>query len=341
MSVYVDIEKRLGNFLLKVNFTAENETVALLGASGSGKSMTLKCIAGIEKPDRGKILVDGTTLFDSEQRINLSPQQRKTGLMFQNYALFPNMTVEQNLLAGANREKNKLLRKERVNHVMEIFGLQEFAKRLPSTLSGGQQQRVALARMLISEPKILLLDEPFSALDSHLRLSLEQEVRQVIREFGKTVILVSHDKNEVYRMSDRVAIMKDGRLEEYDKKYNVFQRPSTLSAAKMIGCENLIPVEMAAHYGLGDSFPDTVKYIGIRASDIACDPSGDDYRVTEIIENPAHVSLCLQSIRSPGAFPLTWNQPTSATNQLGEIVKILIPADKLLFLQDGSERKLL
>lgn len=158
MSIYVDIEKKLGDFHLKVAFEAENETLALLGASGCGKSMTLKCIAGIEKPDKGKIILDGVTLFDSEKNINLPPQDRHVGLMFQNYALFPNMTVLQNICAGAKREKNRAKREAAILHILSSFELTELSSRYPHQLSGGQQQRVALARILVSDPKILLLD---------------------------------------------------------------------------------------------------------------------------------------------------------------------------------------
>ena len=156
MSIFVDIEKDLGSFQLKVKFEAGDETLALLGASGCGKSMTLRCIAGIEKPDRGRIVVDGVTLFDSEQRINLTPQQRRTGLLFQNYALFPNMTVLDNIRAGAKREKDSQKRTDMIQSVLERFDLKELAKRYPHQLSGGQQQRVALARILVSSPRILL-----------------------------------------------------------------------------------------------------------------------------------------------------------------------------------------
>lgn len=152
MSIYVDIEKKLGSFHLKVKFEVRNETLALLGASGCGKSMTLKCIAGIEKPDRGRIVVDDMVLFDSEKNINLPPQQRQTGLMFQNYALFPNMTVLQNIRCGANREPDTKKREDLVVSVMERFGLTHLAKYFPHQLSGGQQQRVALARILVSTP---------------------------------------------------------------------------------------------------------------------------------------------------------------------------------------------
>ena len=194
MSIYADIEKTLGDFHLNVKLEAGDEVLALLGASGCGKSMTLKCIAGIVRPDRGRIEVDGRVLFDSEKHIDLSPQQRRTGLMFQNYALFPNMTVLQNIRAGARREKDSAAKERKIQEIMDSFGLAELSAHYPWQLSGGQQQRTALARLLVSGPDILLLDEPFSALDSHLRFRLERELAEVIRDFGRTVILVSHDR---------------------------------------------------------------------------------------------------------------------------------------------------
>ena len=212
MALLVDIEKRLGDFRLDVKLEVGNEVLGLVGNSGCGKSLTLRCIAGIEKPDRGRIVLDGVTLFDSEKHVNLTPQKRHTGLMFQNYALFPNMTVRQNIRSGTLRDKQTEQERDRkVSDIMDSFGLSALAQHFPSQLSGGQQQRTALARILVSEPRILMLDEPFSALDSELKFHMEAEVRDVIRHFGKTAILVSHDKGEAYRLSDRIVVMHDGR----------------------------------------------------------------------------------------------------------------------------------
>lgn len=341
MSVYVDIEKRLGNFLLKVKLQGEEETIALLGASGCGKTMTLKCIAGIEKPDRGKILVDGVTLFDSEKGINLSPQERRTGYLFQNYALFPNMTVLQNLASAAKREKNNLRRKDRIEKTIEAFGLEEFLHRLPHTLSGGQQQRVALARILISQPDILLLDEPFSALDSHLRLTMEQQVRNVIRQFGKTVILVSHNRDEVYRMSDRVAILEDGSIAEYGDKDRIYQEPKSLAGAKMLGFENLIPVEMARTLGFRKTVPPEICALGFRAKDLVSDDAGTECCIKDRSDSPESTALLLQPLVLNYANTLVWKLPRTCSYQVGDHVKIRIPEDCLLPLQDGSERGLL
>ena len=211
MALLVDIEKRLGDFRLDVKLEVGNEVLGLVGNSGCGKSLTLRCIAGIEKPDRGRIVLDGVTLFDSEKHINLTPQKRHTGLMFQNYALFPNMTVRQNIRSGTLRDKQTEQERDRkVSDIMDSFGLSALAQHFPSQLSGGQQQRTALARILVSEPRILMLDEPFSALDSELKFRMEKEVREVIDRFGKTTLLVSHDRGEAYRLCSRIAMVHEG-----------------------------------------------------------------------------------------------------------------------------------
>ena len=211
MALLVDIEKRLGDFLLDVKLEVGNEVLGLVGNSGCGKSLTLRCIAGIEKPDRGRIVLDGVTLFDSEKHVNLTPQKRHTGLMFQNYALFPNMTVRQNIRAGTLRDQQTEQERDRkVSDIMDSFGLSALAQHYPRQLSGGQQQRTALARILVSEPRILMLDEPFSALDSELKFRMEKEVREVIDRFGKTTLLVSHDRGEAYRLCSRIAMVHEG-----------------------------------------------------------------------------------------------------------------------------------
>ena len=191
MSLEVHIEKKLNGFTLRSDFAAGNTATAILGASGCGKSMTLRCIAGIVKPDKGRIVLDGRVLFDSEQHIDLPPQQRGVGLLFQNYALFPNMTVEQNILCGLKAERDKAARKARCAGMLRALRLEELASRRPAELSGGQQQRTALARILVGKPKILMLDEPFSALDSYLREEVEGEVGSLLAGFAGTALLVN------------------------------------------------------------------------------------------------------------------------------------------------------
>ena len=210
MALIVNIEKTLGDFHLKVNFTAEREVMALLGASGCGKSMTLGCIAGIVRPDKGHIELNGRVLFDSEKKIDLPPQKRKVGYLFQQYALFPHMTVEQNIRAGAHaRPKNE--REQAVREVLHAFRLEGLENNRPSQLSGGQQQRCALARILVGQPELVLLDEPFSALDAYLKWQVELELSDILKNLSCGTLFVTHNRDEVYRLCDTVCVLNKGK----------------------------------------------------------------------------------------------------------------------------------
>ena len=239
MSLFVDIEKDLGSFHLKVSLETDGGITGLLGASGCGKSMTLRCIAGVETPDRGRIVLDGRTLFDSEQRINLPPQQREVGYLFQSYALFPTMTVRQNLLAGLHREKDKARKQTLYRQAVELLGLAGLEQRRPAELSGGQQQRVALGRILVNRPQVLLLDEPFSALDSHLREQLQLDMLRVLKDFSGDVLLVTHSRDEAYHMCGRLAILDEGQLLRCGATKEVFADPGSRTAARLTGCKNI------------------------------------------------------------------------------------------------------
>ena len=241
MSLEVNIEKKLDGFTLRAAFTAGNTSTALLGASGCGKSMTLRCIAGIVKPDRGRIVLDGRVLFDSVQHIDLPPQQRGVGLLFQNYALFPNMTVEQNILCGLKAEKDHAARRAACAEMLRAMRLEPFAKRYPVQLSGGQQQRTALARILVGKPRILMLDEPFSALDSYLREEVEGEVGSLLANFAGTALLVTHNRDEAYRLCKEMIVLNEGQVLRAGKTKEVFADPQSVAAARLTGCKNILP----------------------------------------------------------------------------------------------------
>ena len=248
MGLSVHIKKKVGDFLLKVDLEHNDGTTGILGASGCGKSMTLKCIAGIEKPDEGCIILNGRVLFDSEKKINVKPQERKVGYLFQNYALFPNMSTEQNILCGMSKEKDKTMRKETLEEILEIMELSSVRKLFPHQLSGGQQQRCALARILVSEPEVLLLDEPFSALDSYLREQLQTKIRTTLERFGKDVIMVSHSRDEVYYLCSQVAIMSRGKILIQGKTKSVFADPQSKTAAILTGCKNIADAQKKGEY---------------------------------------------------------------------------------------------
>ena len=190
-------QKAISRFPLDVEFQTEEEIFGVLGESGCGKSLTLKCIAGIERPDQGRIVLNGRELFDSKKGINLPARERKVGYLFQEYALFPNMTVEENIAIGIKKEGREEKEDSRLYPEILLEGLE---KKHPSSLSGGQKQRVAIARMLAAEPELILLDEPFSAVDSYLKWKLEQMLLEWLEEVQVTTLLVSHNRDEVYRL---------------------------------------------------------------------------------------------------------------------------------------------
>lgn len=232
----VDIFKDYGSFKLDVNFESNDSVLGILGASGSGKSLTLKAIAGIIKPDRGRIVLDGKILYDSSKNINLRPQDRNVGFLFQDYALFPNMTVYENIKVGI-RDKN-LNTNELINKKLDEMKLQKVRYNYPSEISGGEKQRVALSRILVNGAKILLLDEPYSALDSYLRWKIELEIKNTIEKYKIPALFVSHDRDEIYRMCDGIIIMKNGKGEDRKSTRELFDKPLTLAAAELSGCKN-------------------------------------------------------------------------------------------------------
>jgi len=266
MSLEVKIKKNLNDFSLDIDFSEESST---------GKSMTLKAIAGIEHPDSGRISIDGRVLYDSGSRINIKPQHRKAGYLFQNYALFPTMNVVQNIAAGIHtKEKEK--KRLRTEEMVRFFRLKGLENRLPSELSGGQQQRVALARIMAYEPEVILLDEPFSALDVYLRDRVQEELMELIADYKGTVIMVSHSRDEIYRFSDRLLIIDKGRIIRHGNTRDVFRNPETRAAARMTGCKNFSAVTVKdEHTIIADDWGITLKlsgkvpagtaYIGYRA----------------------------------------------------------------------------
>jgi molybdate transport system ATP-binding protein len=222
--IEIDITKKLfsaqGEFTLALQLNIEQgEFISLFGESGAGKTTLLRCLAGLEKPDAGSIKVHGETWFDSKNNFMLAPRHRHAGYMFQDYALFPNMSVRGNLefalRPGAKRQ--------RVEELIELMGLGELQQRKPDTLSGGQKQRVALARALAAEPCMLLLDEPFSALDHATRVRLQDEVLRLQRHFGLTTVMVSHDVSEVYKLSQRVMVIEQGSIAKQGSPAEVFK----------------------------------------------------------------------------------------------------------------------
>ena len=317
MSLEVTITKRLEGFTLHADFTAGNTAAAILGASGCGKSMTLRCIAGVVKPDSGRIVLDGRVLFDGEKGIDLPPQQRNVGLLFQNYALFPNMTVEQNILCALKKEKDPAARKAACGSALRAMRLEELAHRLPSELSGGQQQRAALARILAGRPRILMLDEPFSALDSYLREEVEGEVGSLLSNFDGTALLVTHDRDEAYRLCREMIVMDSGEVLRAGTTKEVFADPRRLTVARLTGCKNILPcVRVDEHHvrlpgwerelTVALPVPEGCCAVRIRAHDFAPEAADGENRM------PVQVGASSES-------PFDWNMICTAADDAGKL----------------------
>ncbi|MEI6046750.1 MAG: ABC transporter ATP-binding protein [Chloroflexota bacterium] len=246
----VAIQKRLKKFTLQSQFQFEatpngSGVLVFFGPSGSGKSMTLKVIAGINDPDSGRIALGTRVLFDSTCGINLKPQQRRVGYVPQNYALFPHMTTAENIAFGlAGLERGEVER--RVGEMLSLMQLDGLERRKPRQLSGGQQQRVALARALAIEPPILLLDEPFSALDATIRHQLRQNLVELSRRLAVPVVFVTHDLEEAYMLADRIAVYDQGQILQYASREEVFYHPATEQVALFLGTRNLFKGEIVA-----------------------------------------------------------------------------------------------
>lgn len=274
MAINIKIKKVIGSFELAIEMQSDSKRIGILGASGCGKSMTLKSIAGVEYIDEGYIEVDGNILLDTKKKVNLKPQKRNIGYLFQNYALFPTKTVEYNVMAGLKGNKEE--KKRRTREMIEKFQLQGLEDRIPSELSGGQQQRVALARIMAYEPDMILLDEPFSALDSFLKDRLKQELLEMLDDYRGIVILVSHSRDEIYQFTEELFVMDKGKVVCGGLTREIFQNPRKVAAARLTGCKNIVPIERRGQHSFSipnweadicvDGYvPENAKYIGYRA----------------------------------------------------------------------------
>ena len=322
MAVSVDIEKKLHGFTLRVKVESHGSPMGILGASGSGKSMTLRCIAGIQTPDSGRIVVNDKVLFDSEKKINLKPQERKVGYLFQNYALFPTMTVEKNIACGYRGDKKQL--KAKVADYIERYQLNGLEKRYPGQLSGGQQQRVALARMMIGEPEVILLDEPFSALDGYLKDIMQRDMQNFLKEYTGDMILVTHSRDEAYKFCGHLTILDSGQALTTGETKKLFERPGILQAARLTGCKNFSTVQKMGEHSVyavdwnlmlqtKDEVPDDVTHVGIRGHWMKGAAEGGEncmeVEVVEYIETTFEHQYLLKNKKGGDCQPVWWMCP--------------------------------
>jgi molybdate transport system permease protein len=310
VGLFVDIEKYLPGFNLSVTFSSQNQPLGLLGASGSGKSMILRSIAGVETPSKGRIVLNGRVLFDSEKGINLPSRQRRIGFVVQNYALFPHLTVAENIAFGLSKNLPTKVIKQQIATQLELVQLPGMENRYPHQLSGGQQQRVAIARALASRPEALLLDEPFSALDTHLRAQLERQMIKTLSNYDGVTIFVTHNMDEAYRICENLLVMEQGKAIANNSKQKIFERPDSVSLAKITGCKNFSRARMinsqefeAIDWGVNlhtvQAIPDSLAYTGIRAHQIIFGRDLSEINtfrcwLANAIEGPHRVTLYLK-----------------------------------------------
>ena len=350
--LWVNIKKTLGAFRLDVSFETEAGVTGILGASGCGKSMTLRCIAGIEKPDEGRIVLDGETLFDSTRRINLPPQKRRVGYLFQNYALFPNMTVKKNILCGLRGEKDPLRRREELKHALKLLRLEGLENHWPYQLSGGQAQRAALARILVNQPRLLMLDEPFSAIDSHLREQLQIEMKGLLEQYSGLVLLVTHSRDEAYQLCNSIAPMDAGRFLSVKPAKVLFADPGTVAAAAITGCKNIASAVKTGEYeaevpGWGLRLTterpvgDDLRAVGIRAHHFNPGTVQNRFPVckTDEMEEPFEWIIRFRYISQKDGTPdLWWSQPKNqGSRQIPEALGVA-PQDVLLLYPEKRDQ---
>lgn len=314
----VDIQKQLPGFHLEVSFTTDAQPLGLLGGSGAGKSMILRCLAGIETPTRGQIILNGRILFDWEQKINVPSRDRRIGFLVQNYALFPHMTVAQNIAFGLPKGLAPGNIRAQVEEQLLAMQLQGLGDRYPHQLSGGQQQRVALARALASQPEALLLDEPFSALDTHLRSQLEQQMTATLANYSGATLFVTHNMEEAYRVCPNLLVLEHGKAVQYDTKQEIFAHPTTVSVAQLTGCKNFSravvqpshqveAVDWGCTLQVVEPINSELSHIGIRAHQIIFtnDPNQENTFKCWLVrtsETPHRMTLFLK-LNSPAHSP--------------------------------------
>ncbi|WP_405286078.1 sulfate/molybdate ABC transporter ATP-binding protein [Methanobrevibacter sp.] len=305
----VNIQKKLSEFDLDIDFQLKNKRLGILGPSGCGKSMTLKSIAGIVNPDEGIISLttnEKIDYYDSQNKINLKPQNRNVGYLFQNYALFPNMTVEENVAIGLSNNQEKT----RVSEMIKRFHLEGLEKRYPRQLSGGQQQRVALARILAYGPDVILLDEPFSAMDTFLKEQLRMELLNLLEGFEGFSIMVTHDRDEAFQFCDELIVLDKGKIIAKGDTYEIFENPRKVQVARLTGCKNISKIEMIDEHHLksldwgielevSEKITPNITHIGIRAHDFTFAEKGEvnviDTQNSTILEMPFEWEITLEN----------------------------------------------
>jgi len=313
--------------------------------------MTLKCIAGIETPDEGRIVLNGRVLFDSEKKINIIPQKRLVGYMFQNYALFPHMTIEENIGAGIKKENKE--KKKIVQMLIEKFELMGTEKHYPRELSGGEQQRAALARIMAYDPEVIMLDEPFSALDSFLKDLLQQELFDNLKNYNGDIILVSHNRDEIFKFCESLVVIDRGSVVTAGKTREIFKNPLTIASARLTGCKNISPIKHINDYELEacdwgiilkteEKIESNITHVGIRGHNLQPSINKEQINTMKIelvqfTETAFEVQYLVKNAEVSEINNIWWMEKKKESDRdiKNNIADYLtFPSDKLILLKD-------
>ena len=340
--IQLKAQLKQGSFILDTELAIPSQGVTvILGPSGSGKTTLLRILAGLEKPQQGSIRIDDALWFDSQQKAYVPAQKRNIGMVFQDYALFEHLTVEANVGFGLNTKA----RKQQVSLWLERLHISELAQRYPQQLSGGQRQRVALARALITEPDLLLLDEPFSALDTYLRQHLREQLLEVVEQFKQPVLMVTHDLNEARYLADHIGVMINGRIQCIEKADRVFNYPPNLEVARVLGWRNLLPVseiqdhQLCAKWGrlqFSREVPIETDWLAIRAEHIRINTplARIDAKVQRVTELEGSREMrCQLKDGSQLHLQRPFNELLPAA---GSDIKLELPEQHIRLLQEGT-----
>lgn len=346
MELELRIKTKLDGFTLEHGFLSKKNRLGILGASGSGKSMTLKSIAGIMTPDEGYIRIGEHVVYDSKEKCNVEARKRKVGYLFQEYALFPNMTVAQNVgisLKGSRKEKQA-----KVMEYLEKFSLTELKDLYPAELSGGQKQRTALARIMAYEPEVILLDEPFSAMDEQLKRQMKQEMEECLAGFQGKLIIVSHSLEEIYQFSDEILVLQAGECVEFGETKAMLEAPSMVATAKLMGCENISRVERidghhvyAKDWGIvleAEDVPSNATHIGIHGQYVTAiteqqkELQKDSHEIGTLTEQEKAFTMELRATLAKGGVPIRFEVSKEEWNKHGKPKRIHLPKSKRMYL---------
>ncbi len=343
MLIDINIKKKLHNFDLEIAFSMNNGILAVIGESGSGKSMLLKSIAGIENIDAGYVNIDSKIFFDDKKNINIPVKDRRIGYLFQSYALFPHLTVIENIMLVI-KSKNKIDKKNKAESLLKKFKILSLASKFPDKISGGEKQRVALARILATEPDILLLDEPFSALDTNLKWEIEYDLINFLKEYKKPTIFVTHDMNEALRVGEKILVLSKGKRVDFGLKNEILSSPNNLETAKFMGLKNFIKIKNNKNLIKDFNISEKYSYMVLDSKKFSFDKLEENIKLKvkfrNFIEDSQHYIFMFESIEYKNTLLTVEIARDISKDKIKDILS-LFKSEKELFIYYPKDKILL